>query len=68
MKDLPESGIEPVSPALQEGFFITRPPGEPSASVFALITIDISLVTGDLLSQLCVGLGKFGLIPFSRTY
>ena len=27
--DLPESGIEPVSPALAGGFFATEPPGNP---------------------------------------
>ena len=26
--DLPDQGIEPVSPALVGGFFITEPPGE----------------------------------------
>ena len=28
--DLPEPGIEPGSPALGGGFFITEPPGKPS--------------------------------------
>ena len=27
--DLPDSGMEPVSPALAGGFFTTEPPGEP---------------------------------------
>ena len=27
--DLPDSGIEPVSPALADSFFITEPPGKP---------------------------------------
>ena len=29
--DLPTSGINPVSPALAGGFFITEPPGKPSS-------------------------------------
>ena len=29
MWDLPESGIEPVSPALAGEFFTTEPPGKP---------------------------------------
>ena len=53
-----------MSPASQGGFFITRPAGKPRASVFALITIHISIITGDLLSHLCVGLGQLWLIPF----
>ena len=27
--DLPDSGIEPASPALASGFFTTEPPGKP---------------------------------------
>ena len=27
--DLPDPGIEPTSPALAGGFFITKPPGKP---------------------------------------
>ena len=30
--DLPDSGIEPVSPALAGGFFTTEPPGKPLLS------------------------------------
>ena len=33
MWDLPGSGIEPVSPALVGGFFITEPPGKPLCTV-----------------------------------
>ena len=29
MLDLPEPGIEPVSPALAGGFFTTKTPGKP---------------------------------------
>ena len=28
-RDLPDSGIEPVSPALARGFLTTKPPGKP---------------------------------------
>ena len=28
-RDLPDPGIEPVSPALAGGFFTTEPPGKP---------------------------------------
>ena len=31
--DLPDPRIEPVSPALADGFFITEPPGKAPASV-----------------------------------
>ena len=27
--DIPDPGIEPVSPALADGFFTTEPPGKP---------------------------------------
>ena len=29
-RDLPDPGIEPVSPALAGGFFVTEPPGKPT--------------------------------------
>ena len=32
--DLPESGIEPVSPALAGGLFTIEPPRESSVSIF----------------------------------
>ena len=34
MWDLPEPGLEPVSPALAEGFLTTVPPGKPSNLLF----------------------------------
>ena len=34
--DLPDSGIEPVSPVLSSGFFTTEPPGKPSATYTCL--------------------------------
>ena len=30
--DLPDPGIEPVSPALADGFFTTEPPGKPTVA------------------------------------
>ena len=33
MWDLPETGIEPVSPALGGGFFTTEPPRKPGALI-----------------------------------
>ena len=32
--DLSNPGIEPVSPALEEGFFFTEPPGKPYSKVY----------------------------------
>ena len=37
-EDLPDPGIEPVSPALAEGFFTTEVPGKPSRVYIALQT------------------------------
>ena len=34
MRDLSGPGIEPVSPALADGFFITEPPGMPQIFFF----------------------------------
>ena len=34
MWDLPRPGIEPVSPALADGFFTTEPPGKPKRELF----------------------------------
>ena len=36
MWDLPASGVEPVSPALAEGFFTTEPPGTPLTGIFKM--------------------------------
>ena len=48
--DLPDPGIEPVSPALAGGFFTTEPPGKPlvngsSTELLAQRTIIISLAS-----------------------
>jgi len=34
--DLPDPGIEPMSPVLSSGFFTTEPPGKPSATYTCL--------------------------------
>ena len=34
--DLPGSGIEPMSPALADGFFTTEPPGKPPSILFSI--------------------------------
>ena len=36
--DLARSGIEPVSPALADGFFATEPPGKPLLVINCMIT------------------------------
>ena len=42
-RDLPDSGIEPGSPALAGGFFTTEPPGKPTVdSCCALISVKTS--------------------------
>ena len=41
MRDLPGSGIEPVSPALAGGFFTTETPGKPLLP--ALIVPELAL-------------------------
>ena len=42
-RDLPDSGIKPVSPALASGFFITEPPGKQVVSYLRskMETIDV---------------------------
>ena len=34
MWDLPASGLEPVSPALADGFLTTVPPGKPEVTLY----------------------------------
>jgi len=36
--DLPDPGIEPVSPALADGFFTTEPPGKPFFTLLLLLS------------------------------
>ena len=36
--DLPNPGIEPVSPALADGFFTTEPPGKPFFTLLLLLS------------------------------
>ena len=39
MWDPPGPGIEPVAPALQEGFLTTGPPGKPTNLIFKITVI-----------------------------
>ena len=39
MWDLPEPGIEPVSPALAGGFLTTAPPGKPPIPNFIFVSL-----------------------------
>ena len=39
MKDLPESGIEPTSPALAGGVFTAEPPGKPHFYILTLLIV-----------------------------
>ena len=41
MWDLPEPGIEPVSPALAGGFLTTGPPGKPYRFVFKALQVTV---------------------------
>ena len=41
MWDLPRSGIETVSPALEGGFFTTEPPGKPHKCLVSRMNIKI---------------------------
>ena len=50
MWDPPAPGIEPVSPALQDRFLTTRPPGKPSC-IFFLFLFLVSLLVVNLLSH-----------------
>ena len=52
--DLPDPGIEPMSPALAHGFFTTEPPGKP------LVTLCCCCLVAELcLTPLSMGfLGK----------
>ena len=46
-EDLPDSEIEPISPALAGGFFITEPPGKPLSACcvqsIGIISVDSAL-------------------------
>ena len=43
--DLPNTGIEPTSPALAGGFFTTEPPGKPSATIVCVCEVTQSCLT-----------------------
>ena len=47
--DLPDPGIEPVSPVLAGGFFTADPPGEPRETCRELTIIGEKIITGLLL-------------------
>ena len=44
-EDLPDPGIEPVSPALAGGFFTAEPPGKPQPSVTQREDLQLHLET-----------------------
>ena len=44
MWELPGPGLEPVSPALADGFLTTVPPGKPPINSFLLGSISIMLI------------------------
>ena len=48
-RDLPNPGIEPVSPALAGGFFTADPPGEARETCRKLTVIGEKIITGLLL-------------------
>ena len=41
--DLPDPGIEPMSPVLAGGFFTTEPPRKPRASLYYLLKLHKNL-------------------------
>ena len=47
--DLPDSGIEPRSPALQAGSLPSEPPGKPNISVFVPCTVNFVLVYSNVV-------------------
>ena len=56
MWDLPEPGLEPVSPALAGGFLTTAPPGKPP--IFSTINMHKSLAPlADILTGGHMGCG-----------
>ena len=46
MRDLPRSGLEPMSPALAGRFSTTAPPGKPESFFFFFFFLGSSMVTG----------------------
>ena len=45
MRDLPGSGIEPMSPAVAEGFFITELPGKPKILICKKLKVDLKFIS-----------------------
>ena len=52
MWDLPRPGIEPVPPALADGFFITEPPGKPKITVFCISQCVSEPLTKTMITKL----------------
>ena len=61
MWDLPGPGLEPVSPALADGFLTTVPPGKPETTGF-ICSFTISLYPMPINTA-----SVEGLIPFPET-
>ena len=58
-RDLPDRGVEPVSPALAGRFFATEPPGKPSTllnnvKLFFKVVVPTSAATSVMLFQFCI--------------
>ena len=74
--DLPDPGIEPMSPALAGGFFTTEPPGKPFKSWLATTKPDFTLgFMLDLSSYSTVRSGSYqeilviqNLLPLADPY
>ena len=49
--DLPDSRIEPTSPALAGEFFTTEPPGKPQILIFSYMIAKNQLLTGHKVSS-----------------
>ena len=45
-RDLPGSGVQPMSPALAGGFFTTEPPGKPKKCFWIMYHMPITVPSG----------------------
>ena len=50
--DLPDPGIQPVSPALAGGFFVTKSPGKSSAPDIGMLFEGMNLKLHDMIDYL----------------